>query len=140
MYSRPPVRPSPADRPPADRHPTWISIDNFNFVQEREMLNVECWMVNLNVEMLNVEGWNTTFQHFNIVKRSTFQCWQHLRFFGSESNIQHWKKNMLTTLSTFVQIYTTLDVENLNMLQCWKCWKVEMLRNSKVEMLKCWGL
>ena len=104
------------------------------------MLNVECWMLNLNVEMLNVEGWNTTFQHFNIVKRSTFQCWQHLRFFGSESNIQHWKK--MNCWQHCQHLYKFTQHWMLKTSTCWNVENVERLKDWNVEMLrlKCWFL
>ena len=104
------------------------------------MLNVEWWIWMLKCWMLKVET-----QHFNI---STSWNGQHFNvdnicgFSDRRATFNIEKNELLTTLSTFVQIYTTLDVENLNMLKCWKCWKVERLKCWNVEMLKlkCWFL
>ena len=125
LPSPPPCRPTAGGPPP-------------DVKMNRQLLVLyskgKCWMLNVESECWNVECWRlkhniSTFQHRETVNISMLSTFEVSRIAEQHSTLK--KNEMLTTLSTFVQIYTTLNVEDLNMLKCWKCWKV--------ERLKCWG-
>ena len=124
---------TPACRPTADR-PAWMLNRQIDILYRKS----KCWMLNVEFEGWNVECWRlkhniSTFQHrekhqhFNVVNISTSWKRQHFNIV----NIccfcivqQHSKlktKRIVDKVVNICRTYTTLDVENLTMLKCWKC-------------------
>ena len=107
------------------------------------MLNVECWMLNVESECWNVECWRlkhniSTFQHretVNISTLSTFEVFsigeQHSTLKKKQKCWQCCQHLYKITQHLMLKTSTCWNVENVERL---KGWNVEMLR------LKCWFL
>ena len=92
---------------------------------ESECWNVECWRLKHNI---------STFQHRETVNISTLSTFEVFRFAEQHSTLKKMK-----CWQRCQHLYKFTQHWMLKTSTCWNVDNVEMLRNCKVEMLKCWG-